>query len=132
VIPKSAHLVLIVEDEPLVSMAIEDAVSDAGFEFVAVSTGDAAILELEQDPTRFSAVLTDVRMPGTATGWDVAHRARELCPTMPVIYMTGDSAYLWTAHGVPNSVLLQKPFVDAQLITALATLLNNLGQQPSV
>jgi hypothetical protein len=43
--------------------------------------------------------------------------------------MTGDSAYLWSAHGVPNSVLLQKPFVDAQLITALANLLNNVAQQ---
>jgi hypothetical protein len=43
---------------------------------------------------------------------------------MPVIYMTGDSAAQWSANGVPNSVLLRKPFVDAQLTTALATLLN--------
>lgn len=38
----SAHLILIVEDEPLVSMAVEDTVSEAGFQFIAVGTGDAA------------------------------------------------------------------------------------------
>jgi len=38
--------------------------------------------------------------------------------------MTGDSAKNWAAQGVPDSVLLQKPFVHAQLVTALTTLLN--------
>jgi hypothetical protein len=43
---------------------------------------------------------------------------------LPVVYMTGDSADQWLAHGVLGSILLKKPFVDAQLITALGTLLN--------
>ncbi|GAC1046202.1 hypothetical protein thsrh120_62090 [Rhizobium sp. No.120] len=64
-------------------------------------------------------------MPGEANGWDLARRARELQPVMPVIYVTGDSAQDWAAQGVPNSVLLQKPFVHAQLVTALTTLLND-------
>jgi CheY-like chemotaxis protein len=66
-------------------------------------------------------------MPGEANGWDVARRARELQALLPVIYMTGDSAEHWRAQGVPGSVLLQKPFVSAQLITALSTLLNDAG-----
>jgi hypothetical protein len=41
-----------------------------------------------------------------------------------VIYLSGDSAHEWTAQGVPGSVMLQKPFVMAQLITAITTLLN--------
>ena len=122
--PPTKPLVLIVEDEQLVSLAVEDIISEGGFEFVAVALGDQAISELEKDAHRFSALLTDIRMPGKATGWDVARRARELCPTIPVIYMTGDSAVEWAANGVPDSVPLQKPFADAQLITALATLLN--------
>jgi hypothetical protein len=47
--------------------------------------------------------------------------------TVPVIYMTGDSVHLWSAHGFPHSILLQKPFVNAQLITALASLQNKTG-----
>jgi hypothetical protein len=41
--------------------------------------------------------------------------------------MTADSAGEWGAHGVPNSVLVQKPFAVAQVITAISTLLNDLG-----
>jgi hypothetical protein len=38
--------------------------------------------------------------------------------------MSGDSAREWSANGVPESIMLQKPFVLAQLITAITTLLN--------
>lgn len=118
------QLVLIVEDDGLVSLAIQDIVEQAGFSHLTARSGDEAIVELERDTMRFCAILTDIRMPGHNSGWDVARRAREISPTMPVIYMTGDSAAEWTSHGVPNSALLQKPFADAQLITALASLLN--------
>ena len=43
---------------------------------------------------------------------------------MPVIYMTGTHAEDWASKGVPNSVLLTKPFAPAQLVTALSNLLN--------
>jgi CheY-like chemotaxis protein len=66
-------------------------------------------------------------MPGKLNGGDLARRARELQPLLPVIYMTGDSAAAWRSQGVPGSVLLQKPFADAQLLTALTTLLNEAG-----
>lgn len=118
-------LVLIAEDEFLIKAHLEDIVRDAGFEHLALSNADEAILALEDDADRFCAVITDIRMPGETDGWDLARRARELRPLMPVIYMTGDSAKEWAAHGVPNSVLLQKPFVHAQLVTALSTLLND-------
>jgi len=40
--------------------------------------------------------------------------------------MSGDSASQWSARGVPNSLMLSKPFAPAQLVTGLATLLNRL------
>jgi hypothetical protein len=49
------------------------------------------------------------------TGWDVAKRAREIVPTIPVVYMTGDGVVEWTSKGVPYSLLLTKPFVPAQI-----------------
>jgi DNA-binding NtrC family response regulator len=121
----SKLLVLIAEDEPLIQATLEDVVAEAGFLHFSVSNADEAIRALEEDSARFCALITDVRMPGEADGWDLARRARELQPLMPVIYMTGDSAKDWAAQGVPNSVLLQKPFVQAQLVTALTTLLND-------
>ena len=47
---------------------------------------------------------------------------------MAVVYVTGDSITEWPANGVPQSVVLQKPFASAELITAVANLL--VAQQP--
>jgi CheY-like chemotaxis protein len=121
--PSEAPLLLLVEDDPLVSLAVEEFLSGAGFAILVASSGQEAINLLEGDAS-LSAVVTDVRLGTGPSGWDVGHRARELTPSMPVIYMTGDSANLWSAHGVPGSIVIQKPFVEAQLITAIATLLN--------
>ena len=52
-------------------------------------------------------------------------------PQFPVVYMTGDSAAEWDSIGVPNSILLTKPFAPAQLVTALSQLLNG-GSGPPV
>jgi hypothetical protein len=40
--------------------------------------------------------------------------------------MTGDSAHKWRAHGVPGSKLLQKPFNEFNLVSTLATALNEV------
>jgi CheY-like chemotaxis protein len=59
------------------------------------------------------------------TGWDVARHAREIDAGFPVVYMTGANADDWASKGVPNnSILLSKPFAQAQLLTAVSQLLN--------
>jgi CheY-like chemotaxis protein len=57
-------------------------------------------------------------------GWEVARRVREKEPFLPVVYVTGSSAEEWASNGVPESVLVPKPFAPAQLIATLSTLLN--------
>jgi DNA-binding response OmpR family regulator len=120
-------VVLVAEDDALVSITLIDMLAEADFEVVLATNAQEAISALEDDTLSFCALLTDIRMPGKGSGWDVARRARELQPLLPVIYMTGDSAEQWRAHGVPGSVLLQKPFVGAQLIISLSNLLNEAG-----
>ena len=117
--------VLVVEDESLVAVPMEDALSEAGFDPTILPTGERALALLEQDPTGFRALVTDVRLTGEVDGWDMARRARELQPDVPVVYISGDSAGEWASKGVPNSVMLEKPFAWAQLVTALSTLLNS-------
>jgi hypothetical protein len=41
--------------------------------------------------------------------------------------MTGAAADQWAIQGVPNSLLLTKPFAPAQLVTAISNLLNTGG-----
>lgn len=79
--------------------------------------------------TEARAVITDIRLGGKRklTGWDVARHAREQNTEIAVIYMSGDSGVDWSAQGVPNSVLVVKPFAMSQISTALANLLNVTG-----
>ena len=119
----TAAVLLIAEDEFLLIADLEEALEEAGYAIQIVSNGSQAIDALENDISRFKALITDIRMGPGPTGWEVAHRARELSPTLPVVYMTGDSAASWAANGVPNSVLLQKPFAMGQLVVAISQLI---------
>src|SRR4051794_22059352 len=116
--------VLLVEDEFLIAAMLEDALSEAGFEVVSVQDGAKAMAELEADASRFRAVITDIRMGKGPDGWEIARHARELVPGIPVIYVSADSGSDWTSKGVPKSVLIGKPFAPAQVMIALATLVN--------
>jgi CheY-like chemotaxis protein len=117
-------VILVVEDEELIQDVIQESLVDAGFKPEASASGEKAIASLEASPNKYRALVTDINLEGKLTGWDVARRARELNHEMPVIYTTGKAADEWHSLGVPNSVLLAKPFAPAQIITAVAQLLN--------
>ena len=112
------------EDDQLIQAMIEEALSEGGFEATVTASGDAAITLLHTNKFQYRAVVTDINLIGRFDGWEVARTAREADPTIPVIYMTGTHGEEWAFKGVPNSVLLKKPFAPAQLVTALSNLLN--------
>jgi DNA-binding response OmpR family regulator len=79
---------------------------------------------LQDDKSKYRAVVTDINLLGKLDGWEVGRSAREIDPTMPIIYMTGTHGEEWASKGVPNSLLLAKPFAPAQIVTAISQLLN--------
>jgi CheY-like chemotaxis protein len=118
-------LVLVVEDDQLVQSVVEETLSDGGFEAVIASSGEDAIGLLDNAKGKYRALVTDINLrPGKLDGWQVARHAREIDPDFPVIYMSGIEADAWASKGVPNSIMLAKPFAPAQLITAVSQLLN--------
>jgi CheY-like chemotaxis protein len=117
-----APVVLVVEDEWLLHAPIEEALVTGGFEPVFVGSGEEASALL-RSVSNYSALVTDVSLRHEMRGWELATLAREINPELPVVYMTAASAAEWAAHGVPNSILLQKPFAPAQLVTAVSQLL---------
>jgi DNA-binding response OmpR family regulator len=115
--------VLVVEDEPAIQATVQDALEDAGFEALAVASGEEAIELLRRTTAGLGGLVTDIRLSGSMDGWEVAHFARRLVPTMPVIYVTGADASVWPSQGVPNSVMFMKPFAPEQIAVALQKLL---------
>ena len=122
--------ILVIEDETLIRMMIEDALTEAGFAVTSVANGHEAIALLGDPAQSFAGAVTDVRLGRSPDGWEVARQARETRPGIAIVYITGDSGHEWSAKGVPNSVVLGKPFAIAQITTAVATLLNAAAVEP--
>ncbi|MDH7972502.1 response regulator [Sphingomonas sp. AR_OL41] len=119
-------MILVVEDEALIAEQVISGLEEAGYAGTTACNAEDAIALLEEDGAAFRAVITDVNLaPGKLTGWDVARRARELVADFPVIYMSGASGHEWTSNGVPNSLLIGKPFAIGQIITAVSHMLNS-------
>jgi CheY-like chemotaxis protein len=118
-------LILVVDDDPMMHGIVEAALTDGGFEPAIAPSGEEAVTLLKEGKSKYRALVTDIDLgPGKMDGWEVARHAREIDPAFPIVYMTAASADQWGANGVPDSILLTKPFAAAQLVTAVSELLN--------
>jgi DNA-binding response OmpR family regulator len=117
-------IILVIEDEYPVQGLVEEWLADGGFVAEILSSGEEALTLFKSGLKNYNALVTDVNLKGRLSGWDVARQIREINPVFPVVYMTGAAADEWASQGVPNSILLAKPFAPAQLVTAVAQLLN--------
>lgn len=117
-------LLLLVEDDPDVRMVLEIELSGGGFDVLLAADGTEALGAITDRTAEIRCLVTDVRLGPAVDGWEVARRARQLIPDIPVVYVTGDSAGEWSAQGVPKSILLSKPFSPSQVTVAVTSLLN--------
>ena len=118
-------VILVIEDEDLIQTVVEEALADGGFATDVVASGEEAVTLFKGETKKYKALVTDVGLKGRLSGWEVAAQIRETDPTFPVIYMSGAHAEEWASKGVPNSIMLAKPFAPAQLVTAVAQLINS-------
>jgi DNA-binding response OmpR family regulator len=118
-------VILVIEDDQLIQGVVEEALAEGGFETVTATSGQDAVKMLDASDGKYRALVTDVNLGrDRMDGWEAAKRAREIDPAFPVAYMSGDSSDDWGSKGVPNSIMLEKPFAPAQLVTTVSQLLN--------
>jgi CheY-like chemotaxis protein len=118
-------VILVVEDEEPLQEIVHDALEEGGYDVTTVASGREAVAMIESGVVKYSALVTDVNLKGPMKGWEVARLIRQTDPAFAVVYMTGAAADDWASEGVPNSILLKKPFAPAQLVTAVSQLLNS-------
>jgi DNA-binding response OmpR family regulator len=119
-------IILVVEDDHLIQPIVEETLTEGGFEIAIASSGENAVELLGDANGKYRALITDINLGrDKLNGWEVARRAREIDPAFPVVYMSGESAEDWASKGVPNSIMMSKPYAPAQLVTAVSQLLNN-------
>ena len=118
-----SYCVLLVEDEGLIRSTLAETLEDAGYTVVAAENGDAAC-DLLKGRGGFDVLLTDIQMPGSADGIEVARDFHERHPDRPVVFMTGRPDMLSRMGRLSRCErLLRKPFGTAQMLNAIQGLL---------
>lgn len=123
-------LLLYVEDELITRDTVEEALREAGFGVVVAGNGPQGLDLLAAGPGIFRGLITDINLGDGADGWEVAKHARELNSGLPVIYVSAVSEEEWTSKGVPNSLMISKPFAPAQVVVAMSSLLVGTDNTP--
>ena len=81
-------LVIIVDDDVFERMGASYMFSDAGYRVLEAGSADEALQFLESTPD-VRLLFTDVSMPGSMSGSDLAHRVAERWPAVGIIITSG-------------------------------------------
>ncbi|KOG03627.1 ATP-binding protein [Pseudomonas syringae] len=103
--------VLVVDDEPTVRMLVMDVLNDLGFS--AFEAGDSLSgLKLLQSDVPIDLLITDVGLPGSMNGRQLADAARQSRAHLPILFITGyaEIAVLRSDQLEPGMAVMTKPF----------------------
>lgn len=106
---------LFVEDDPLVRESVAPALEGAGFFVIMAESADAALACLDAG-TKVDYVFSDVVMPGTLNGIDLARHVITRFPHIKVVLATG---YSENRVSMPSVQVLAKPYDLTDLIRVL-------------
>lgn len=116
---RSGQLVLLVEDDPDVRQVIRNQLLDLGHP-VLEADNSAHALELIRNINDIAIVVTDVIMPGSRNGREMARDAKALRPNLHIVIMSGFEDLLNGKHGDEDLFFsLNKPFSKHELAIAL-------------
>ena len=112
--------VLVVEDDPIVALALEAALRDAGAAEVVVCASMACTMDaLERGPA--AAIVLDVHLADRNDGWALAELVDLLGPKPPyIVFATG------APEDIPPEIaemgpIFEKPYDPAQLVEVLVS-----------
>ncbi|WP_421997749.1 response regulator [Reyranella sp.] len=123
-VPAHGAKILLVDDDDGVRVEIEEQLRDMGHEVVAASSGEEALKALERAGD-FDVLFTDVVMPSGIGGRDLADRARQVRPSLKVLFLSGYLQNALQDRGDldAGAICLAKPYRRAELSQALDNLL---------
>lgn len=111
--------VLVIEDDPVLALALEDALFAGGAEEVAICPSlESTMAELEKGPA--DAIVVDVHLADRDDGWAVAELVDMLGTRRPrIVFSTG------APQDIPEEIaemgpIFEKPYDPAELVAALS------------
>jgi CheY-like chemotaxis protein len=110
-----SETILLVEDEPAVRSLFAQALRQAGYRVFEARNGVEALDVFGDAQQQIDLLLTDIRMP-FLSGSELAAKLTERKPELRLLFISG---YATQLEMRPQSALLQKPFVRADLLRAV-------------
>jgi CheY-like chemotaxis protein len=80
--------ILVVEDEALIRLWVADLLEEHGFSVLEAKNADAALEVLESRPD-VKLLFTDVQMPGSLNGMELAHEVHARWPPILLVITSG-------------------------------------------
>ena len=120
--------ILLVEDDADVRLTAASLLDDLGYDVLQARDADSALAVIKTG-VRIDLLFIDVVMPGKITSRDMADRARDLIPGLPVLFTSGYTRNS-IMHGDrldPGVQLLSKPYSQEQLALKIRDVLGKPG-----
>ncbi len=115
---------LLVEDEDAVRDLATRILQSAGYTVLAARDSASAFERLRSGGADVELIITDVVLPGMS-GRELAERALELCPGVPVLYTSGHTDDRVLAYGVGQNLVhfIAKPYTVSALTNKIRDVL---------
>jgi CheY-like chemotaxis protein len=117
---KSAPVILIVEDDPLLRVLAVEVVEEAGFVALEAADADEAVALLESR-LDISLLFTDVDMPGSMDGLKLAHAVRDRWPPIKIL-LVSEHTRPQPSELPSNSCFVGKPYRAAAMVEQLRSI----------
>lgn len=112
------RIVLVVEDDIMLRMRSVDIVEDAGYTPVEAVDADEAFAILHSRSADIALLFTDIQMPGSMDGLQLAHAAHARWPQLKIIIVSGQLRP--SRADIPrDSRFFGKPLVSGQIIAEM-------------
>ncbi|MCP1914908.1 DNA-binding NtrC family response regulator [Bradyrhizobium elkanii] len=112
--------VLFVEDEWFIRFDVAEHLRGAGFEVIEARTADDA-MDYISSGERIDALITDIRMPGTLDGLELAGKVRVMQPMLLILVASGSRELESAASRVGR--FISKPYDPKQIAMLIAEML---------
>ena len=111
--------ILVVDDEDFLLEYVRIVLVRAGYTVLTATNGEEAWNLIAENRHEIRLLLTDIIMPDSFDGFELAERVRKHQPDLPVLLMTGATLRDHPAREVitRQRKLLRKPFFPDQLLT---------------
>jgi CheY-like chemotaxis protein len=117
--------ILVVDDDDGMRRTVVKQLAALGYHVFDVSDAAAAIALLRRDPD-FDLLLTDIVMPGSKSGAELARDARALIPGLKILLTTGFQEVQTNIGNLPDHAprLLGKPYRANELARVVREVLD--------